>query len=85
MRLAALRAAQGDMKAGDDLSGLPDPVYRYVKHVLAEDQHPIRVVRMTQRTASCSGREKPEESRPVASQATSPIDSISESCVAPQS
>jgi hypothetical protein len=32
----------------DDLKGLPDPVYRYVKHVLAEDQRPIRVVRMTQ-------------------------------------
>jgi hypothetical protein len=34
---------------GDDLKGLPDPVYRYVKHVLAEDQRPIRAMRMTQR------------------------------------
>lgn len=37
------------MNVGDDLKGLPDPVYRYVKHVLAEDQRPIRAMRMTQR------------------------------------
>ena len=48
MKSAALPAPQGDVKTGDDLSGLPDPVYRYVKHVLAEDQRPIDVMRMTQ-------------------------------------
>lgn len=37
------------MNVGDDLKDLPDPVYRYVKHVLAEDQRPIRAMRMTQR------------------------------------
>lgn len=37
------------MKASDDLSGLPDPVYRYLKHALAENQRPIRLMRMTQR------------------------------------
>jgi len=37
------------VKAGDDLNDLPDPVFRYLKHVLAEDQQPIGVMRMTQR------------------------------------
>jgi hypothetical protein len=53
MRLAALRAAQGDMKAGDDLSGLPDPVYRYVKHVLAEDGKLQRTRKARGVQASC--------------------------------
>lgn len=49
MNAAALPAAQGECQsAGDDLSDLPDPVYRYVKYVLAEDQRPIHVMRMTQ-------------------------------------
>ena len=49
MNAAALPAAQGGCQsAGDDLSDLPDPVYRYVKYVLAEDQRPIHVMRMTQ-------------------------------------
>jgi hypothetical protein len=30
------------------LKDLPDPVHRYVKHVLADEQRPIRVMRMTQ-------------------------------------
>jgi hypothetical protein len=37
-----------NVKTGSDSSGLPNPVYRYFKHVLAENQHPIRVMRMTQ-------------------------------------
>ncbi len=36
------------MKTGSDLSGLPEPVYRYLRHVLAEKPDPIRVMRMTQ-------------------------------------
>lgn len=38
----------GCQSAGDDLSGLPDPVFRYVNHVLPEGQRPIHVMRMTQ-------------------------------------
>jgi hypothetical protein len=30
------------------LKDLPDPVHRYVKHVLGDEHRPIRVMRMTQ-------------------------------------
>lgn len=36
------------MKTGSDLSGLPDPVCQYLKHALAENQQPIRMMRTTQ-------------------------------------
>jgi len=39
----------------DDLKGLPDPVHRYLRHVLGDEQRPIRVMRMTQRDAYAEG------------------------------
>lgn len=36
------------MNIRDDLKGLPDPVHRYVKHVLGDEQRSIRIMRMTQ-------------------------------------
>jgi hypothetical protein len=36
------------VKAGGDLSRLPDPVCRYFEHVLAESQRPIDLMRMSQ-------------------------------------
>lgn len=36
------------MNIRDDLKGLPDPVHRYVKHVLGHEQRSIRMMRMTQ-------------------------------------
>lgn len=36
------------MNIRDDLKGLPDPVHRYVKHVLGDEQRSIRMMRMTQ-------------------------------------
>jgi len=36
------------MTVRDDLKGLPDHVHRYFKHVLGDEQRPIRVMRMTQ-------------------------------------
>jgi hypothetical protein len=32
----------------EDLKDLPDPVHRYVKHVLGDEQRPIRIMRMKQ-------------------------------------
>lgn len=36
------------MNLRDRLEGLPDPVHRYMRHAVADDQRPIRVMRMTQ-------------------------------------
>lgn len=46
MSSAALHAGA---RAVGELSDLPDPVYRYLKHVLAGDQRAIRAMRMSQR------------------------------------
>ena len=42
-----------DVNTGE-LSGLPLPVYRYIKHVLAENRQAIRVMRMTQTGKRCT-------------------------------
>lgn len=41
-------SAAADTVMGEDLKDLPGPVYLYFKHVLAEDQHAIGLMCMSQ-------------------------------------